>query len=237
LSGDERIRIRAVGRWPRPGLNGDVSEAIREAGTQVASNMLTAAEPSIARHSDDVELLAGEVCAGLEVEEDRTTLLLGARLHDLGKVAVPKEILEKPGPLDAKEWALIKDHTIVGERILAGVPELTPVGRLVRHSHENFDGTGYPDGLRRDEIPLGSRIILCVDAFHAIRCDRPYRKGRSTEAALAEIKSNAGRQFDPEVVEALAESISEARRPGGRRVPPRVAALFGAQPRGSRAPA
>jgi HD domain-containing protein len=203
------------------------SEAIRKARSEVASKMLGAADPVTSRHSDDVELLASELCKRFGIEgEDRETLLLAARLHDVGKVSIPQEVLDKRGPLDADDWKLIKNHTIVGERLLARVPELAPAAPLVRHSHENFDGSGYPDGLRGDEIPLGSRIIFCVDAFHAIRCDRPYRKGRSTEEALAEIKANAGSQFDPKVVKALTRSIAAVRRVRRRRVPRRVAVLF-----------
>ena len=217
-----------------PSLNGAASEAIRDAGLRVASEMLVAAEPETARHSDDVELLAAELCGRLGiVGHIRETLLLAARLHDIGKVALPKELLTKAGPLDPEDWALIRSHTIVGERILAGVPELAPTARLVRHSHENFDGTGYPDGLLGQEIPLGSRIIFCVDAFHAIRSDRPYSSGRSTEAAFAEIRANSGIQFDPEVVKALGRSIAASRRPGRRRGPRRLAVLFGARPIGS----
>jgi HD domain len=143
------------------------------------------------------------------------------------------EVLEKREPLDADDWELIKEHTVVGERIVASIPALAEAAPLVRHSHENFDGSGYPDGLRGEQIPLGSRIIYCVDAFHAIRCDRPYREGRSTTAALREIKANAGRQFDPKVVKALAKSISSAHRPSRRRLPPRVATLFAALAIGS----
>jgi hypothetical protein len=196
--------------------------------------MLEETDPATARHSDDVELLVRELCDRLGVEgEDRETLLLAARLHDIGKVSIPLEVLEKREPLDADDWELIKEHTVVGERIVASIPALAEAAPLVRHSHENFDGSGYPDGLRGEQIPLGSRIIYCVDAFHAIRCDRPYREGRSTTAALRDIKANAGQQFDPKVVKALAKSISSAHRPSRRRLPPRVATLFAALAIGS----
>ena len=218
-----------AGHATGPARNGASSEPTRDEVCETVSSMLGATDPATARHSDDVELLAGEVCDRLGVEgEERETLLMAARLHDVGKVSIPKEVLEKPDRLDAEEWRLIKQHTVVGERIVASFPELACAAPLVRHSHENFDGSGYPDGLRGDDIPLGSRIIFCVDAFHAIRCDRPYRRGRSTRSALAEIKRNAGSQFDPKVVQALAEAISTVRRPAPRRVPPRVAMLFAA---------
>jgi hypothetical protein len=110
----------------------------------------------------------------------------------------------------------MRRHTVVGEEILSSVSALTDVGRLVRHSHERWDGKGYPDGLMGPEIPLGSRIIFCADAFHAIRCDRPYRAGRSANEALAEIKRFAGSQFDPTVATALEEVVRERQsRPRG----------------------
>ncbi|HEX6117648.1 MAG TPA: HD domain-containing phosphohydrolase [Solirubrobacterales bacterium] len=199
----------------------------RDAGSQIAAAMLEAADPTTSEHSDDVELVVVEICRRLSVNgHEREDILLAARLHDVGKVAIPPEVLEKKGPLDDSEWKLIKEHTITGERILKSVPELEPAARLVRHSHEHFDGSGYPDGLEGDDIPLGSRIILCADAFHAIRSDRPYRKGRSTPAALKEMQRCAGSQFDPDVVEALDASVRRARRSRRRTLPPRLALLF-----------
>ena len=200
---------------------------MRDAGSTIAAAMLEAADPSTGEHSDDVELVVGQICARLSVKgEEREDILVAARLHDVGKVAIPREVLEKEGPLDDSEWELIKEHTITGERILRTVPELAPVAKLVRHSHEHFDGSGYPDGLKRKEIPFGSRIILCADAFHAIRSDRPYRKGRSSSAALKEMKSCAGTHFDPEVVDALDASIKSAKFNRRTKLPPRLAILF-----------
>ena len=112
----------------------------------------------------------------------------------------------------------MRRHTIEGEQILAAVPEITPVARLVRACHERYDGTGYPDGLAGVDIPLIARIVFCADAFHAIRCDRPYRPGRSAADALEEIRANAGTQFDPVVVAALGEvhsDVARERRGGG----------------------
>ena len=131
---------------------------------------------------------------------------------------MPKRILEKTGPLTDREWGVMRQHTLVGEEILSPVGELAQVGHLVRHSHERWDGTGYPDGLRGEGIPLGSRIIFCADTFHAIRSDRPYRPGRSADEALAEIRRCAGTQFDPTVANALEEVVRERRsRPRGAR--------------------
>ena len=129
---------------------------------------------------------------------------LGALLHDVGKVVIPNEIINKAGPLDEQEWTVIKTHTIEGQRILDEIGGLmSTVGRVVRAAHERWDGRGYPDGLEGERIPLESRIIFCCDAFNAITTTRPYRAARSPEEALTELGSNAGSQFDPQVVAAL----------------------------------
>ena len=139
-------------------------------------------------------------------------LLAGSQLHDVGKVAVPPEIFNKPGPLSDDERAIVGEHTVIGEGILRSVPEMAEVATIVRHSHERWDGSGYPDGLAGEQIPLASRIILCADAFHAIRSHRPYRAGRPAAEALAELRACAGTQFDPAVVHTLVEVAASVRR-------------------------
>jgi HD-GYP domain-containing protein (c-di-GMP phosphodiesterase class II) len=131
-----------------------------------------------------------------------------AELHDVGKVAIPDAILDKPGRLNDDEWAFIRRHTLIGERILAAAPALRSVATLVRSSHENFDGSGYPDGLVGSEIPLGSRIISVCDAFHAMTTDRPYRQAMSQSDAIAELRRCAGQQFDPAVVEQFCRALA-----------------------------
>jgi HD-GYP domain-containing protein (c-di-GMP phosphodiesterase class II) len=126
-----------------------------------------------------------------------------AELHDVGKIAIPDAILEKAGPLDDKEWAFMRRHTIIGERILTAAPSLRSVARLVRSSHERWDGGGYPDGLAAEEIPLGARVVAVCDAFDAMTTNRPYRHRVNEPAALAELVACAGSQFDPRVVEAF----------------------------------
>jgi HD-GYP domain-containing protein (c-di-GMP phosphodiesterase class II) len=134
-----------------------------------------------------------------------------ALLHDVGKIRVPMEIINKPGKLDEHEWELIRRHTIDGEAMLKQVGgALAGVGRLVRSSHERFDGLGYPDGLAADEIPIESRIVSVCDAFNAMTTDRPYREARPVADALAELRRCAGTQFDPGVVEALGRVLAES---------------------------
>jgi HD-GYP domain-containing protein (c-di-GMP phosphodiesterase class II) len=175
--------------------------------------VLAAADPDSAAHGGDVELAAGKLCARLGIAgEERERIEFAGRLHDIGKISLPRHVLDKPGPLDEAEWDLVRGHTLAGERILSQLPDLVAIATLVRHSHEHFDGSGYPDGLRGEQIPLGSRIILCADAFQAIRTDRPYRAGRTTGEALAEIEAHSGTQFDPAVVSALAACVEGARR-------------------------
>ena len=137
-------------------------------------------------------------------------LRLAGELHDIGKVAIPDAIMSKPGPLDPDEWAIVRRHTIIGERILAAAPALSQVAKLVRSSHERNDGTGYPEGLAGDEIPLGSRIVAVCDAFDAMIGPRPYRRGMSEEAAIAELRACASTQFDPKVVDVFCALRAEA---------------------------
>jgi HD-GYP domain-containing protein (c-di-GMP phosphodiesterase class II) len=128
---------------------------------------------------------------------------IGALLHDIGKIGIPEQILRKEGPLDDGEWTIMRTHPLVSDFILAEL-DLDPIIRqCARSSHERIDGGGYPDGLSGDEVPVPARIVFVADAFDALTSDRPYRRGRSTKAALAEIEANAGTQFCPSVVAAL----------------------------------
>jgi two-component system cell cycle response regulator len=129
--------------------------------------------------------------------------LRAAELHDIGKLAIPDAIVHKPGPLDAHEWAFMKQHAIIGQRILNAAPALAPVAAIVRSAHERWDGSGYPDGLSGEAIPLGARIIAVCDAYDAMTSERCYQNARSHRDALAELRHHAGTQFDPAVVEAL----------------------------------
>ena len=165
---------------------------------------LEAKDEYTADHARTIAEQAEAVGRRLGMGEDQLRdLRLGAVFHDIGKIAVPESILNKPGPLTSDERVLMERHTVVGEQILAPVEFLAGVCRLVRHEHERWDGAGYPDGLSGREIPLGSRIILACDAFHAMTSDRPYRRALPAEIALSELRRHAGTQFDPRVVDAL----------------------------------
>jgi two-component system, cell cycle response regulator len=188
----------------------------RRQGRDLLLQVLREREPALEEHVDDVSARAHavgrELGLGVEALDEITR---GAELHDIGKIAVPEAILHKPGRLDADEWRVMRQHTIVGERILAAAPSLRPVGRLVRSSHERWDGGGYPDALAGERIPLGARIIAVCDAFDAMRQDRPYAASMSEEGALAELRRCAGAQFDPRVVDAFAAVLATG---AGRRL-------------------
>jgi HD-GYP domain-containing protein (c-di-GMP phosphodiesterase class II) len=157
-------------------------------------------------HSRDVVRLVLDVCdeLGLSARERRDAEFV-ALLHDVGKIRIPAEIINKPGPLDDEERAIINTHTIEGERLLAQVGGLLgQVGRVVRSCHERWDGGGYPDGLAGEEIPRIARIVCACDAYNAITTTRPYRAARTPPEALDELRQHAGKQFDPAVVDALA---------------------------------
>jgi HD-GYP domain-containing protein (c-di-GMP phosphodiesterase class II) len=134
-------------------------------------------------------------------------------------MAVPDEILNKPGPLDERETAFVRQHTLVGERILAAAPALSDVAKVVRSSHESYDGSGYPDGLAGEEIPLAARIIAVCDAFHAMTDERPYQPAMTPVEAMAELRRCKGTRFDPDVVEALCTEVVAGRIPPQRGAP------------------
>ncbi len=156
-------------------------------------------------HSEGVVDLALAVADALGLDaERRRNLEFGAMLHDVGKIRIPKEIINKPGKLDPHEWELIKTHPAEGERMLQRVGGfMVEVGQIVRAHHERWDGGGYPDGLAGENIPLEARIITCCDSWSAMRTDRPYRDAMSFKAAAEQMIINAGSQFDPELVDVM----------------------------------
>ena len=180
-------------------------------------------------HTEDVVELAVKVADEMGLDEDaRRETEMGALLHDIGKIAVPDEIINKPGPLTDEEWAIMKTHTVEGERMLQQVGGLlSSVGLVVRASHERWDGGGYPDGLAGDQIPVAARICAACDAFNAMTTDRSYRKALPLEVAVKELRDNAGTQFAPEVVAALIAVVA-------RETPDWELTVANAQPAGGR---
>jgi diguanylate cyclase (GGDEF)-like protein len=177
------------------------------AGRQATDALLKALSernPSLGTHLDDVTDLCEAVGRRFGLpDEQLAPLLQAAALHDVGKVAIPDAILDKPAALDETEWEFMRTHTLIGERILAEAPALAQAAKIVRSSHERHDGKGYPDGLAGEEIPLAARIIAVCDSFDAMTTDRPYRTAMSAENALEELTRCAGGQFNPAVVDAF----------------------------------
>ena len=195
----------AAGGLPR---HADVIEAL--------STALLERDRYTGEHSAEVVDLSRDVARALglpEIEVER--IAAAALVHDVGKVAIPDRVLHKPSPLDDEEWLVMRHHPVIGERILRTIPGMGAVADDRRHEHERFDGRGYPDGLAGEDIPIGSRVILACDAYHAMTSDRPYRTAMAHEDAVAELARAAGTQFDPRVVAALLGRLAGA-RPGAR---------------------
>ncbi len=178
----------------------------------VLGDVVEADDGYTGEHSKGVVALALEVGEQLGLDGERTrNLEFAALLHDVGKIAVPKEIINKPGQLSPEEWTVIKTHTVEGERMLSRVGGfMREVGMVVRSHHERWDGGGYPDGLVGEAIPLEARIITCCDSWNAMRTDRSYRRALSADAAIEELRSGCGTQFDPRVVDALLALVAPA---------------------------
>ena len=177
--------------------------------------MIEADDQYTGDHTKDVVELTLQVADALRVDDEtRRGAEFGALLHDVGKIHIPNEIINKPGKLDDAEWAIMKTHTVEGQRMLERVGGvLAKVGIVVRASHERWDGGGYPDGLRGEEIPLASRIVSACDAYNAMTTDRSYRRALPISDAIAELERCSGTQFDPDVVRALVGvAVSDAAR-------------------------
>ncbi len=197
----------AVADQPESMLSNDAIEALAVA--------LTERDRYTGEHSEAVIEMSAAVARNLGLRESEVEWIRSAALlHDIGKVAIPDEILHKPGPLTEIEWQLMRQHPVIGERILRALPGMGAVARMVRHEHERWDGTGYPDGLAGEEIPLGSRIILAADTYHAITSDRPYRAARPHAEAIDELTRASGTQFDPAVTAALIGYLYGRRQAG-----------------------
>ena len=212
----------SVGHARLPGDAGDAEEALRVADRRlyaeknsgrisarlqsagVLRSALIESHPDLDGHNDQVAALAVEVGRRLGLDEDELErIAIAAELHDIGKIAIPSSILQKPGPLDSEEWKFVQRHTLIGERIAQSAPALVGVAGLIRSSHERWDGTGYPDQLASNDIPLGSQIVFVCDAYAAMTCARCYTAPKTPDEAWAELRLNAGTQFAPAVVEAF----------------------------------
>jgi diguanylate cyclase (GGDEF)-like protein len=194
---------------------GHVSRRGAEAQDTIAALVasLRAKDPIIGAHSERCSWYVARLAQELDFsEEEASALRLAALLHDIGKLTIPDDVLSKPGPLNEEEWAEMRQHPTTAVHILSGMASTDDAIPAIHHHHEHFDGSGYPDGLAGEEIPLASRILLVADAFDAMTTDRPYGRGMSVEEAVEELKRHSGSQFDPAVVEAFVRMI---RRDGG----------------------
>ena len=202
---DERLYANKAGR----------SSTSRQV-TDVLLQVLTEQSTSLDEHVERVSEFAGALATALgQPELEVQQIRLAAKLHDIGKTAVPAAILDKPGPLDEREWEFIHRHPAIGARIVSAAPALASTSELIHSSHERVDGLGYPDGLDGENIPLGSRIIAVCDAFEAMTSIRVYRPAISVDTALAELRRHAGTQFDETIVDVFCNDI--ARRPAPAR--------------------
>jgi diguanylate cyclase (GGDEF)-like protein len=218
----------AFGSVVVPRDTGDASEALRKAdaamyaqkhsgratagrqSSDVLMRALAERHPELGTHHNGVAELVTAVAVRMGLDgAELSHLRHAASLHDIGKVAIPDAIIAKEGPLTDEEWAFIRRHTLIGERILSAAPALGVAARLVRSSHEAWDGSGYPDGLAGVDIPLGARIIAVCDSFDAMISDRPYAPPKTTAEALAELRRCAGSQFDPDIVDIFARVLAE----------------------------
>lgn len=199
-----QTHLMAEGQFSKLSLTINPIEEDERAILKALTTALELRDPATCRHS--VRVLAFSLCLGRELKLDETRmrwLEFGALLHDIGKIGVADSILRKPTSLTDEEWKQMRHHPVFGEQILRGINFLVGASRIVGQHHERWDGAGYPYGLSRTEIDLNARILSVADAFDAIISDRPYRAARTYAEAIAELKRCAGRQFDPQVVEAF----------------------------------
>jgi diguanylate cyclase (GGDEF)-like protein len=202
---DERMYADKAGRSSSSRSGSLASRQVTDALLQV----ITEQDAHLDEHVERVATLSGAVAEALgQPEHEVQRIRVAAKLHDVGKTAIPATILDKPGPLDDREWEFMRRHPLIGERIVMAAPALANTASLIRSSHERIDGHGYPDGLAGEKIPLGSRIIAVCDTFDAMRSDRSYRPRVGVDEALAELKRHAGSQFDAAVVDAFCTEVT-----------------------------
>jgi len=205
-NGSRRAAADSGGRWRTPA---------REARTAIdaLASVMTSRDAETAAHARRVQeyatVLAREVCG----QDDRLieAVNTAALLHDIGKLAIPDRLLAKPGPLTREEYQLVKQHAVIGAEMLEGLMFNGPLSLIVRHHHENWDGSGYPDGLPGEEIPLGARVLAITDCYDALTSDRPYRRRLTHAAALAMIVERRGVMYDPAVSDAFIRIVDHVR--------------------------
>jgi diguanylate cyclase (GGDEF)-like protein len=191
---------------------GGAAEYVRGDAALALMAALSERDAWTAAHARAVGNLAATLAQKLGLSADADTIRSAALLHDIGKMGIPDLVLNKPAPLDEAEWSLMREVPLAGERILRSVPGMGAAARLVRHVHERWDGSGHPDGLAGEQIPLGSRVIAACDAYHAMTSPRPWRPALTHEQAIHELLEGSGTQFDPEVVEVLAGHVNGLRQ-------------------------
>jgi HD-GYP domain-containing protein (c-di-GMP phosphodiesterase class II) len=171
-------------------------------------------------HSDEVAELAVEIGTEMGLgQREIEQIEIAARVHDIGKVAIPDDILLKPGKLDEAEWEKMKEHPVISAELISGIEIYSPIAKAVRHEHERWNGTGYPDGLKGETIPLIARIIAGADIYNALTTDRPYRKAFTMEETIRMIHKMAGGELDPAVAAALLRVIDRMPDPSPTDVP------------------
>lgn len=194
--------------WGHPAVEASADLEISEAAVAGLVAAVELRDGHCGGHGQDVLDLAIAVGRELGVPPNALReLALAAQLHDIGKLAVDEAILQKPGPLTADEWKVVREHPSAGAAVLAEIPGMADAARMVRTHHERFDGSGYPDGLKGHQIPLGGRILAVCDAYRAMVEQRPYRRRLTPEQALRELQAGRGSQFDGAVVDALARVL------------------------------
>jgi two-component system, cell cycle response regulator len=167
-------------------------------------------DADLSARGQTVAALAAATARALDLDDDAIErVATAAELHDIGKIAIPRPLLVKPGALDADEWEFLRRHTVIGERIVSGAPALVGVAKMIRSSHERWDGRGYPDALAGDDIPLGAQIVFVCDAYSAMTSERPYAAALSEAEALAELRRHTGAQFSPPVVDAFLRAVAQ----------------------------
>jgi diguanylate cyclase (GGDEF)-like protein len=205
VSPTDALRLADRRMYAKKGRRAD---SVRSQTRSVLLSVLREREPGLEQHLDGTARLVKAFGKELALDaEELDVLVRASELHDIGKIAIPDEVLHKEGELSPDEWALMRKHTLIGQRVLDAAPALGQVAELVRSTHERWDGTGYPDGRAGSAIPLGSRVILICDAYNAMVEGRPYRPALSSEQAIEELRAGAGTQFDPELVETFTKRV------------------------------